>query len=84
MARFIKEKLQISDVEIKEKLQTPDIETVAAADNVKDELQQIARSSMLGALKENDSMFTLLWHDHGAWPYRGDRVGVDHGYTVDI
>ncbi|KAM3207782.1 hypothetical protein ACQJBY_062825 [Aegilops geniculata] len=38
MARFIKEKLQISDVEIKEKLQTPEIETVAAADNVKDEL----------------------------------------------
>ncbi|XBI35710.1 hypothetical protein VPH35_121365 [Triticum aestivum] len=38
MARFLKEKLQISDVEIKEKLQTPNIETVAAADNVKDEL----------------------------------------------
>ncbi|VAI82900.1 unnamed protein product [Triticum turgidum subsp. durum] len=34
----IKEKLQISDVEIKEKLQTPEVETVAAADNVKDEL----------------------------------------------
>jgi hypothetical protein len=38
MTRFIKEKLDISDVEIKEKLQTPDIETVAAADGVKDEL----------------------------------------------
>lgn len=38
MTRFIKEKLQISDAEIKEKLQTPDIETVAAADGVKDEL----------------------------------------------
>ena len=38
MTRFIKEKLQISDAEIKEKLQTPDIETVVAADSVKDEL----------------------------------------------
>jgi protein disulfide-isomerase A1 len=39
MTRFIKEKLQISDVEIKEKLQTPDMEeTAAAADGVKDEL----------------------------------------------
>ena len=38
MTRFIKEKLQISDAEIKEKLQTPEIETVVAADSVKDEL----------------------------------------------
>jgi hypothetical protein len=39
MTRFIKEKLQITDVEIKEKLQTPDMEeTVAAAAGVKDEL----------------------------------------------